>query len=208
ITALVGNTLQSNTLQYNYAQGVGFANDNYKLISSASVRTASESWTQYTIASFFGRVGYNYADRYIVEATLRTDGSSKFLGNNRWGYFPAFSVGWRIIEEDFLKEASWVNDLKLRASWGITGNQAGIDNFASRGLWSGGAAYADILGTPRAGIAPYQLGNENLRWEETAQTNLGLDFATFNNRLSFTVDVYNKYTSGVLLEQPIPASSG
>ncbi len=208
ITALVGNTLQSNTLQYNYAQGVGFANDNYKLISSASVRTASESWTQYTIASFFGRAGYNYADRYIVEATLRTDGSSKFLGNNRWGYFPAFSVGWRIVEEDFLKGASWVNDLKLRASWGITGNQAGIDNFASRGLWSGGAAYADILGTPRAGIAPYQLGNENLRWEETAQTNLGLDFATFNNRLSFTVDVYNKYTSGVLLEQPIPASSG
>lgn len=208
ITALVGNTLQSNTVQFNFSQGSGFANDSYKLISSAAVRTAEERWTQYTLASFFGRAGYNYADRYIVEATLRADGSSKFGANNRWGYFPAFSGAWRISQEGFLKDASWLSDLKIRASWGITGNQAGINNFAARGLWSGGATYADALGSSASGIAPNQLGNDDLRWEKTTQTNIGFDFAAFNNRLSLTADVYNKYTSDVLLEQPIPGSSG
>lgn len=208
ITALVGNTLQSNILEYAYAEGNGFANNSYKLISSASTRTASESWTQYTIASFFGRVGYNYADKYIAEATLRADGSSKFGTNNKWGYFPAFSVGWRIKEESFLKDKTWVDDLKIRASWGITGNQSGINNFAARGLWSGGSSYADVLGTPLPGIAPQQLGNDDLRWEKTSQTNLGLDVAVFNNRLSVSIDLYDKYTSDLLLQQPIPGASG
>src|SRR5690606_33808729 len=128
--------------------------------------------------------------------------------NNRWGYFPAFSGAWRISQEGFLQDAFWLSDLKIRASWGITGNQSGINNFAARGLWSGGATYADALGSSASGIAPNQLGNDDLRWVKTTQTNIGFDFAAFNNRLSLTVDVYNKYTSDVLLEQPIPGSSG
>lgn len=208
ISGLVGNTLQSNVLEYAYAEGNGFASDSYKLISSASIRTAAENWTKYSIASFFGRAGYNYADKYIAEVTLRADGSSKFGTNNKWGYFPALSAGWRVNRENFLQDVNWLNDLKLRASWGVTGNQAGINNFASRGLWSGGSSYADVLGTSAPGIAPQQLGNEDLKWERTAQTNLGLDVAILNNRLTFTLDLYQKYTSDLLLQQPIAATSG
>lgn len=208
VTALVGNTLQSNELSYLYAEGNGFANNDYQLISSAATRTSTENWSKYTIASFFGRLGYNYDNRYFAEATLRADGSSKFGANNKWGYFPAFSLAWKLKEENFLKNVSWLDELKLRASYGVTGNQAGINNFASRGLWSGGSGYADVLGTSQPGIAPQQLGNDDLRWERTAQTNLGLDFSVFNNRLSVTFDLYNKYTSDLLLQQPIAASTG
>lgn len=208
LSALIGNTLQSNTFDYAYLEGNGFANDSYKLISSAATVRGSESWSKYTISSFFGRVGYNYADRYFAEATLRTDGSSKFGANNRWGYFPAFSLGWRLSEEQFLSSADWLNEFKIRGSYGITGNQAGISNFAARGLWSGDASYANIHGTPLPGVGPFQLGNDNLRWERTAQTDLGVDIALFDHRLGITVDLYHKYTSDLLLEQPIQGTSG
>ncbi len=208
LNALVGNTLQSNVLDFSYLEGNGFANDSYKLISSAATIRGSENWTKYTISSFFGRVGYNYADKYFAEATLRTDGSSKFGANNRWGYFPAFSAGWRISEEAFLSQAEWLNDFKIRGSYGITGNQAGISNFAARGLWSGDASYANIHGTALPGVGPFQLGNDDLRWERTAQTDLGVDLSLFGHRLGVTVDLYHKYTSDLLLEQPIKGSSG
>lgn len=208
LSVLAGNTIQSSDLSYTYAEGRGFANDQYKLISSASIQTSSESYTKFSLASFFGRIGYNYNSKYFAEATLRSDGSSKFGQNKQWGYFPAFSVGWRVKEESFLKDLSWLNELKLRASYGLTGNQSGIDNFASRGLWSGGSSYADIAGTPLPGIGPRQLGNENLSWEKTAQTDIGVDIAFYNNRFTVTADWYRKYTSGILLQQPLPSSSG
>jgi len=208
ITALVGNTLQHNTLNYLYAEGNGFANNSYKLISSASTRTSSQDWTAYSIASFFGRAGYQYSDKYFAEATLRADASSKFGKNNRWGYFPAFALAWRLKQEDFLKDVNWLNDLKIRTSYGITGNQSGISNFASRGLWSGGSSYADVIGSPLPGIGPQQLGNDDLKWETTAQYNVGFDAELFKNRLSITLDVYDKYTSNILLQQPIKTSSG
>jgi TonB-dependent starch-binding outer membrane protein SusC len=205
---LAGNSVQGNTIAFTSANGKGFANDNYKLISAASTQTASQGWSKYTLTSFFGRAGYDFRKKYFVEATLRADASSKFGANNRWGYFPAFSAGWRLTEEAFLKNVSWLSDLKLRASYGITGNQAGIDEFASRGLWSGGSSYADIVGTPLPGIGPAQLGNDDLRWEKTAQTNVGIDVGLFENRINITADVYNKYTTDLLLQQPIPSSSG
>ncbi|MFZ4861990.1 SusC/RagA family TonB-linked outer membrane protein [Sphingobacterium sp. Mn56C] len=208
LTGLVGNTLQSNVLDFTYLEGNGFANDSFKQISSAANILGSESWTKYTIASFFGRAGYSYADRYFAEATVRADGSSKFGANHRWGYFPAFSVGWRISQESFLADKPWIDDLKIRASYGITGNQAGISNFAARGLWSGNEKYANNFGTVLPGTGPYQLGNPDLRWEKTAQADLGLDLTLFKNRLSITVDLYHKYTSDLLLERPIVGSSG
>lgn len=208
LTLLAGNSFQSNTLSVNSGVGTGFANDNYKLISSASIRSASEGWTGYNLASFFGRAGYNYLNKYFAEATLRADGSSKFGTNNKWGYFPAFSLGWRLKEESYLRNVDWLSELKLRASYGITGNQSGIDNFASRGLWSGGSSYADVVGSPLPGIGPEQLGNADLRWEKTKQTDIGLDASFFNNRLSVTLDLYHKYTSDLLLQQPIPSATG
>lgn len=208
LNLLAGNSVQSSTLSLTSAEGQGFANDNYKLISSASVRNSNQGWSKYTLASFFGRVGYQFLNKYYAEASLRADASSKFGANNKWGYFPAFSLGWRLKEEFFLRDVEWISDLKLRGSYGTTGNQAGINNFAALGLWSGSGSYADVVGVPLAGIGPFQLGNDDLRWEKTAQTNIGLDLALFSNKLSITFDWYNKYTSGLLLQQPIPASSG
>lgn len=208
ISVVIGNSEQSNIISATSAIGKGFANDNFRLISSASQTTSSQSWTQYTLASFFGRAAYNYAGRYYAEASFRTDGSSKFGANNRWGYFPAFGLGWRLKEEAFLKDVDWLSELKLRGSYGITGNQAGIDNFAARGLWTGGSGYADVFGTPLSGIAPQQLGNPDLKWEKTAQTDIGLNLDLFKGRISLTVDVYRKYTSGLLLQRPIPGATG
>jgi len=205
---LLGNSLQSNTIAFTGATGTGFANDSFTDISSASTRSSSQTWTKYTLASFFGRFDYNFAGKYYFDASFRADGSSKFGTNNQWGYFPAFSAGWRIKQEEFLKDVSWLNDLKLRGSYGITGNQSGIANFAAKGLWTGGSSYADVNGTAAAGTAPYQLGNANLKWEQTAQTDLGFDASLFNNRVSITVDVYNKNSTGLLLQEPIASSSG
>lgn len=206
--ALIGNSLQSNVISLTAAEGSGFANDNFKLISSASIRTSSQNWTKYSLASFFGRFDYNYASRYYVGFSIRSDGSSKFGANNKWAYFPAVSGAWRINDEAFLKDVAWISDLKLRASYGTTGNQSGIDNFAAQGLWTGGSSYPDVSGSPQPGIGPVQLGNPDLKWEKTAQTNLGLDLGFFNNRLSVTLDLYSKYTTGLLLQKPIASSSG
>jgi TonB-linked SusC/RagA family outer membrane protein len=208
LSIVVGNSQQSNLITATSATGKGFANDNFQLISSASSTTSSQNWTKYTLSSFFGRAAYNYASKYYVEASFRTDGSSKFGANNKWGYFPAFGAGWRLKEESFLKEVDWLNELKLRGSYGITGNQSGIDNFAAQGLWTGGSGYGDVYGSPLSGIAPQQLGNADLKWEKTAQTDLGLNIDLFKNRVSVTVDVYRKYTSGLLLQRPIPGSTG
>lgn len=207
-TVLVGNTLQSSVLANIYAEGNGFANSSYKRISSAASTLASDQWTKHTIASFFGRIGYNYSDRYFGEISLRTDGSSKFGTQNRWGTFPAVGLAWRIKNEAFLKDAGWVSDLKLRASYGITGNQAGINDFAARGLWSGGSPYSDVHGTPLAGIGPLQLGNDELKWEKTAQGNFGVDASFLRNRITIVFDYYDKFTSDLLLQLPVPAFSG
>ncbi len=205
---LAGNTIQSNTISLTSAEGQGFANDDYTLISSASIRNASQAWTRANLVSFFARASWNYLNKFYAEGSLRADASSKFGTDSRWGYFPAVGAGWRIKEENFLRDANWLNDLKIRGSYGITGNQSGINNFAAQGLWTGSGSYADVVGTPLAGTGPYQLGNQNLRWEKTAQTNIGFDLTVLDNRLSVTFDLYNKYTSDLLLQQPIPSSSG
>ena len=205
---LLGNSFQSNTDALTSATGTQFANDAYRDISSAAVRTATQTWTKATLASFFGRFDYNIASKYYFDASVRADGSSKFGVNNQWGYFPAFSVAWRLKQESFLQNVNWLSDLKFRASYGITGNQAGLTNFAAKGLWNGGSGYADVYGTPAPGTAPYQLGNPNLKWEQTAQTDLGFDAAFLNNRISVTFDVYDKQTTDLLVLDPVPEISG
>ncbi|MBE9600835.1 TonB-dependent receptor [Pedobacter sp. MC2016-24] len=205
---LIGNSLQSNIYKLTSAEGSGFANDNFQNISSASIRTSGQTWTKYTLSSFFGRADYNYQSKYYLSASVRADGSSKFGTNNHWGYFPAFSAGWKISQESFLKDVSWLSELKLRGSYGSTGNQAGINNFASQGLWTGGSSYADVPGSALPGIGPIQLGNANLKWEKTTQSDFGIDVAFLKDRISITADYYSKYTSGLLLQMPIASSTG
>lgn len=205
---LLGNSFQSNTDQLTSATGTQFANNSFTDISSASVRTAAQTWTKYTLESFFARADYNIASKYYFEASVRADGSSKFGSNNQYGYFPAFSAAWRLKQEKFLQSVNWLSDLKFRASWGITGNQSGISNFAAKGLWNGGSSYADVYGTAQPGIGPSQLGNSNLKWEQTAQTDLGFDASFLNDRISVTFDVYDKKTTNLLVQDPLAEISG
>lgn len=206
---LVGNTLQGAEIKNVSATGTNFPNDAYTQISSAATQTASQFKNNSTLASFFSRVDYNYASKYYAELTIRADGSSRFGVNNRWGYFPAIGGAWRITEEHFLKSNPVISNLKLRASYGITGNQAGIGDFASNGLWTGGFGYADVAGgTELPGTAPLQISNPDLKWESTAQLSLGLDIGLFKNRLNIEVNYYNKYTSDALLQVATPGITG
>jgi TonB-linked SusC/RagA family outer membrane protein len=208
LDVVVGNTLQSNTTKNTSAQGSGFPNNAYTDISSAATRTAGQTWSKGTLSSYFSRVAYNYNGKYYLEASARADGSSKFGANNKWGYFPAVGAAWRLKEENFLRDVSTISDFKLRASYGSTGNQAGINNFAAQGLWNGGAGYPDnTTGGDKAGTAPQQLPNKDLKWERTTQADAGLNFGLFG-KINLEFDVYSKTTTNVLLQTPVPAISG
>ena len=181
------------------------------------------SGSGYSLVSFFGKLNYNYADRYMASVTVRRDGSSRFGKHNRFATFPSVSAGWRINNESFLRDASWISDLKLRASWGQTGNQE-ISNLARYTVYvsnygvteSGGQSYGtsyDIAGTNggqtlNSGFKRNQIGNDNIKWETTTQTNLGLDFAFFRNSLYGTFDWYYKNTKDILVEMAGIAAMG
>ncbi|TKT92959.1 TonB-dependent receptor [Dyadobacter frigoris] len=200
---LVGNTLQSSVSSRTAAEGRGFANNSFTQISSAAVTTSSQSWSKNTLTSFFARADYNYGGKYLVDVSVRGDASSRFGKDNKWGYFPAVGAAWRIKQEGFLKETRVISDLKLRTSYGITGNQNGIGDFAARGLWAGGSSYEGL-----PGIAPQQLANPNLKWEKTSQLNVGLDLGLFDQRITVELNAYRKYTSDGLLQVSLPGTSG
>ncbi len=200
---LVGNTLQADITQGTSSTGRGFANNSFKQISSAAITTGSQSWNKATLASFFSRVDYNFGGKYLFEASLRADGSSRFGENNRWGYFPSVAAAWRIKGENFLRDVEFINDLKIKGSYGVTGNQNGIGSFASLGLWSGGSSYQDS-----PGISPQQLANPDLKWERTRQYNAGLDVSLFSERLTLEVNGYYKNTTNGLLRLTLPATTG
>lgn len=195
---LIGNTIQANNYYASYIAGTGFPSDAYKLISAAANRTAAEDASKNTLTSFFSRVSYNYQSRYFIEATIRADGSSKFGADHRWGYFPAIGAAWRPL-----------NNLKLRASFGITGNQNGINDFAAKGLWTGSAGYPNNpTGGDQSGTAPLQLANPDLKWESTSQLNAGVDLGLLQGRVDISVDLYSKRTKDALLNLPVPSATG
>lgn len=207
--ALIGNTLQGVEVKNVSATGTNFPNNSYTQISSAATQTASQYKTNSGLVSFFSRVNYNYKRKYYTEFTVRADGSSRFGKNNKWGYFPAVGAAWKIKEENFLKDVSQISNLKLRVSYGSTGNQSGIADFASQGLWTGGYGYSDKVGSSEGpGTAPLQIANPNLKWEKTTQFSAGLDLGLFRDRVNFDFGIYNKYTTDVLLQIATPGSTG
>lgn len=158
------------------------------------------------LASFFGRINYNLMGKYMLAATLRRDGSSRFGTNHKWGTFPSVSLAWRISDEAFMESTtSWLNNLKLRAGYGVTGNQAGIGEYKSLAVLSAdGASYYDAAsGTWKKSYVQAQNVNPNLKWESTAQLNIGLDFGIFN-RINGTIEFYHKKTSDLLWTYPVP----
>lgn len=204
IGALLGNTLQGSYFSLTSAEGRGFATNDFKLINTAATTTGNQDWDQYKLASFFGRVDYAFDDKYLVDLSLRADGSSKFNKGYQWGYFPAIGAAWRLSKESFLQDVAFLDDLKLKTSYGLTGNQNGINSFASRQLWSGvGSSYRGV-----AGVFPQQLANQQLSWETTSQFNIGLDAALLNNRLTAALNYYYKYTKDGLLTEVLPGTTG
>jgi TonB-linked SusC/RagA family outer membrane protein len=203
VGALIGNSLQGTVSGQTTATGTNFPNDSFTQISSAAASTSTASETSYKLSSFFARVSYNFDAKYYANFSIRADGSSRFGANHQWGYFPSGGVAWRVKNESFLKDFAPVSDLKLRASLGVTGNQNGINDFASRGLWGAGANYQ---GNP--GTTPAQLANPDLRWESTRQANIGFDLSLLKDRLTLSADAYDKYTSNLLLNLPLASSSG
>ncbi len=203
------------------ANGLMYPYDPYKISVNNTVgqtvngdRNGWGSWNSipYRLASYFGRVSYNYGERYMAEVTVRRDASSRFGDNNKWGTFPSASLGWNIKNEAFLKDVRWLSGLKLRASWGINGND-NIGNFTYAVYMNSGNNYVFGSGANGSeviniGAKPSGLANPNVKWEQTAQTDIGLDAAFFGNRLTATVDWYRKKTTGMLLSMPVPGYSG
>lgn len=201
-----------------YKEGFSILNPDYMWPDAGTTNPqAYGGGSGYSLVSFFGKVNYNYADKYMASFTIRRDGSSRFGKNNRYATFPSVSAGWRINQESFLKKASWIDDLKIRASWGQTGNQE-IDNLARYTLYvsnygvneNGGQSYGtsyDIAGTNggstlASGFKRNQIGNDNIKWETTTQTDLGFDFAFFRNTLYGNFDWYFKKTKDILVNMP------
>lgn len=201
-----------------YKEGFSILNPDYMWPDAGTTNPqAYGSGSGYSLVSFFGKANYNYADKYMASFTIRRDGSSRFGKNNRYATFPSVSAGWRINQENFLKKASWIDDLKIRASWGQTGNQE-IDNLARYTLYvsnygvneNGGQSYGtsyDIAGTNGGSTLPSgfkrnQIGNDNIKWETTTQTDLGFDFAFFRNTLYGNFDWYFKKTKDILVNMP------
>ena len=168
-------------------------------------------YTEHRLSSLFARLSYNYDERYMFQATIRRDGSSRFGSNNKYGTFPSFSVGWNIMNEKFMEQTrDWLTNLKFRASWGKNGND-NIGDFAYTTLTAMGGSSNNYFGRTAAmiyGSKANRLANEDLKWEESEQTDLGLDFGFWNNKLTFSVDYYIKKTNGMIIEMPIPSYVG
>ena len=200
----LGTSYETSRLNGTSVTGTQFASDAYRTSDNASQITAGSSFsTGYALVSYFARASYAFAGKYLVGGSARLDGSSRFGADQRYGIFPAGSVGWLISEEPFLKGNTALSMLKIRASVGKTGNQ-NFGNFAARSLFTG--INSGYVGTP--GQRPYQLGNDALSWETTVQYDAGLEYGFLNDRITGEVDVYRKNTTGLLLAQPVPGTSG
>ena len=185
------------------ASAIGVAHPDLSLLSSASTpQTTGESFSEWKMAGFFTRVSFTLKDKYIFSATARYDGSSKFGEENKWGFFPSLSFAWRMKNENFLKNVNWLSDLKLRASYGITGN-SDIGSYVSGRLYSGGHAYNGI-----SGILASSIGNPKLSWEKKHSKNIGITAGFFDGRITIDIDAYRDDTKDLLYYRTIPQTTG
>jgi TonB-linked SusC/RagA family outer membrane protein len=213
INLLAGYTSEKTHYQGLGAVGKKYAIDDtdYATISSASLSNRTvDAITPYTTtrASYMFRLNYALKDRYLLTATMRADGSSKFGTNNRWGYFPSAAIGWRVSEENFIKQhAPWIDNLKLRASWGQTGNDKITNNVSYKLVTQSDEYHAIFNDTYYSSAAIRTAANPNIKWERTEQLDLGFDFATFDNRLNIEFDYFNRDTKDLLTLIPIAGGS-
>ncbi len=200
--ALLGGELKEQNVESASATGSGFPNPFFRSLQNGTPLTIAGFFTGYKKAGLFSKLNYDYKEKYYLSGTLRYDGSSRFGLEKQYGLFGGVTGTWRISGEDFLADNKTISDLKLRASYGVVGNDQ-ISDFASRALFGAGGAY---LGAN--GIRPSQLGNANLSWETAATTNVGLDYGLFSNRITGSIDVYRRVNSDLLLSRPLVSDSG
>ncbi|MHA7058279.1 SusC/RagA family TonB-linked outer membrane protein [Aquimarina sp. M1] len=201
-SATLGGSFEETNRKSQFTIGQGFPSDDLQTLDNAVLITnGGSNKTKYNFLSYFARSRFSIAEKYLFNLSIRRDGSSRFGEDSQFGWFPAASAAWVVSNERFLSSSDFLNRLKLRASWGITGN-AEIGDFASKDLY-GVTTYDE-----RLGVSPIQLGDNELRWEKTTQYDLGVDFGLFNNIISVEFDYYNKTTNDLLFNQPLPGTSG
>ncbi|MEP7144495.1 MAG: TonB-dependent receptor [Ferruginibacter sp.] len=198
-----GTSFQKWNIISNKAVGEQFPSDAFKKIASAALKSdASSTASEWALVSYFARANYKFKNKYLLSVSGRADGSSRFGANHRYGFFPAASVGWILSDENFLQNVQWLNMLKLKASYGLTGNSE-IADFASRGLYTGDGGYGSFPGT-----RPTQIANPDLKWETTASMDVGIEASIIKNRITVELDYYNRDTKDLLLDVNIPGTTG
>ncbi len=206
LNLLLGQSMEQQKYFLIYAEATGWPYESITTLNLATTATAaSTNRTTYTNASLFARANYNFKEKYFVTASLRYDGSSRFGSNSRWGYFPSLSAGWKLNEESFLKDVSWLSLLKVRGAWGTSGNDR-----------IGDYSYMALLGTNNtswgdnvvSGVAPSRIANEDLQWEATRTLDFGIDLSAFKNRVQLNFDYYKNKTTDLLFDVPIPYTTG
>lgn len=205
LNVLAGFSAQEQRTDTSSMTAGSFPNDLVHTLNAGVVNAGNTFSEEWSLLSYLARANYSYKGKYLVTAAIRADGSSRFGANNKWGYFPSGSLAWRISEESFLQDSSWLSNLKLRLSYGETGNNS-IPNYGSIGV----LAYNPYVssGTVNQGIYTSNFADKNLKWEKTGQTNFGVDVSVFNGRVKFTGDIYYSRTNDLLLNVPIPILSG
>lgn len=210
IDAVVGFSAQRNRWETVTASASGFASDVYESYnlgaSTGEARKPSSDLQEWSMLSYIGRVVYTLKDKYIFTGNMRIDGSSRFGANNKYGYFPSGAVAWRVSEEDFMKDLSWLSDLKLRASYGLSGNADALSPYQTMARLSTGSY--NFNGSEAAGYYESTMPSTDLKWETTKQFDFGFDMSVFNRRLSLTFDYYYKNTKDLIRNIEIPAIAG
>lgn len=206
VDMLVGFNSEQEKRTNTYITGYDILSYETPVMNTAASSTLPKGgYEDRTLRSYFGRINYNFKDRYLLEANLRIDGSSKFAEDNRWGKFPSFSAAWRISEENFMREITPLNNLKLRASWGQLGNNRSSD-YGTQAIYK--ATYAVLGESVVKGAAPTALVEPSLVWETTTMTNIGMDINMFRSRLGVVADVFYKKTDDILIQLPVPLVLG
>lgn len=203
--ALLGYTTQSHSFEHMKGEARGYANDKIETLNAGTMYAMTSDESEYSMISYLGRINYVYDNRYMLTTTLRSDGSSRFGSNKKWGTFPSVSVGWRISQEKFMQDVKQISDLKLRASFGISGNNR-IGNYSSIGLLSTG--FYPTGDAIQNTVNPNTMSNFDLGWERTRQYNVGFELGMFNNRVRLEGDFYDSQSIDLLLNVPVPTITG
>lgn len=203
--ALLGYTTQSHSFEHMKGEARGYANDKIETLNAGTMYAMTSDESEYSMISYLGRINYVYDNRYMLTTTLRSDGSSRFGSNKKWGTFPSVSVGWRISQEKFMQDVKQISDLKLRASFGISGNNR-IGNYSSIGLLS--TSFYPTGDAIQNTVNPNTMSNFDLGWERTRQYNVGFELGMFNNRVRLEGDFYDSQSIDLLLNVPVPTITG